>query len=219
MGLRERKKHQTREALIDAALDLFLAQGYEATTVDQIAAAVEISPRTFFRYFGSKEDLVLYYTTEFERIATSALAARPADEPSLAALIATFREVVQQIRAEAAEDHGRALKQRRVMEADPILISKSIARMGDIEKRLTAEIARREGVDPTTDLRPHLLVSLVTSAMRVGFECLSDAESFDAVPDNVEHALDLTEQVLRSGWDQLSLGSSGQVATKASSPG
>ncbi|MFC5946574.1 TetR/AcrR family transcriptional regulator, partial [Micromonospora harpali] len=48
-GLRERKKQKTRLALIDAALDLFLRQGYEATTVDQIAAAVEISPRTFFR--------------------------------------------------------------------------------------------------------------------------------------------------------------------------
>ena len=58
-GLRERKKQKTRWAIQEHALRLFAEQGYEATTVDQIAAAAEISPSTFFRYFPTKEDLVI----------------------------------------------------------------------------------------------------------------------------------------------------------------
>ena len=57
-SLRERKRAKTRRALIDAAVELFDRQGYEQTTVAQIAAAAEISTRTFFSYFASKEDLL-----------------------------------------------------------------------------------------------------------------------------------------------------------------
>ncbi|GAA3583527.1 hypothetical protein GCM10022419_076620 [Nonomuraea rosea] len=58
-GLRERKKRRTREALVAAAVELFQRQGYEATTVAQIAAAADVSTRTFFLHFGTKEDVVL----------------------------------------------------------------------------------------------------------------------------------------------------------------
>ncbi|MFC4534376.1 TetR/AcrR family transcriptional regulator [Sphaerisporangium dianthi] len=203
MGLRERKKRQTRLALVDAGFKLFLARGYEATTVDQIAAAVEVSPRTFFRYFGSKEDLALDFTVEYDERIMTALAARPQDEPPFTALAHAFREFIHGMENDAAEDAERFLRHRRVIDANPALFCTSFARMADIEKKLTVEIARRQGTDPATDPRPKLLVAFVTSAVRVGMECSVDGDSYlDSLVANVENALNLAEEALRPGWDR-----------------
>jgi AcrR family transcriptional regulator len=80
-GLRERKKARTREAIIDAALDLFGSKGFEATTIEDIAAAAEVSPRTFFRYFDSKPDLIMARSGGKEHEIGPRLAARPRARP------------------------------------------------------------------------------------------------------------------------------------------
>lgn len=78
-GLRERKKIQTRQAIRHAAYRLFAEQGYDGTTVEQIAAAADVSASTVFRYFPTKEDIVL--SDEYDPLMESALRARPAGEP------------------------------------------------------------------------------------------------------------------------------------------
>ncbi len=85
-GLRERKKQRTRDALVEAAFDLFRRKGFEATTVDEIAEAVELSPRTFFRYFESKEDVALTLQDKQFSALYAAFATRPAHEPVITAL-------------------------------------------------------------------------------------------------------------------------------------
>ncbi|MFG2244621.1 TetR family transcriptional regulator [Spirillospora sp. NPDC048823] len=95
LPLRERKKLRTRRAVQAHALRLFGEQGYDATTVEQIAAAAEISPSTFFRYFPTKEDVVI--TDEYDPIMAEVFRDQPADLPPLEALRATLREILPQM--------------------------------------------------------------------------------------------------------------------------
>jgi AcrR family transcriptional regulator len=127
-GLRERKKARTRAAIREHALRLFREQGYQATTVEQIAEAAEVSPSTFFRYFPTKEDVVLQ--DDFDLIAIEAFEAQPANMSVIAAYraaakqmytslspeeLARFRESVAltfkipEVRARALDEFARSI--------------------------------------------------------------------------------------------------------------
>lgn len=86
LSLRQRKKAQTRRAIEEAAVGLFLAQGFDNTTVDEIAAAADVSPRTFHRYFATKEEAVVGTGAEEVDLVVGALRSRPAGEPLLDSL-------------------------------------------------------------------------------------------------------------------------------------
>jgi AcrR family transcriptional regulator len=101
VGLRERKKAKTRASLREHALRLFLAQGFAATTVEQIAEAAEVSPATFFRYFATKEDVVLI--DDVDPILLSTLRDQPAAETPLATVRAAIAAVVDQLTPEQLE--------------------------------------------------------------------------------------------------------------------
>lgn len=202
MGLRERKKERTRAAILDAALDLFLEQGYESTTVEQIAGAVEISPRTFFRYFTSKDHLVLWFHDHGEAIMLDILAERPHDEPPFASLMSALRAVLADLEESTPEDAERFLKLRRLFERYPHLVGLSAARGAETERRLAAEIAARRGTDPDEDRFAHLIVAFAMSVMRVGMECPRDAASLTELKERTAQTLEMAERCLRPGWDQ-----------------
>ena len=85
-GLRERKKQKTRETIVKVALELFAEQGYERTTIAEIADAADVSPRTIFAYFASKEDILFSDLTEIEERLAQALRERPEGTTALDAL-------------------------------------------------------------------------------------------------------------------------------------
>jgi AcrR family transcriptional regulator len=92
-GLRERKKRRTRASLIGAATELCLRQGYDATTVEQIAAAADVSPRTFSRYFPSKESVVTAMTGDMDAYIAAALRDQPRDVSEYEALLGAHLQV------------------------------------------------------------------------------------------------------------------------------
>ncbi|MET8054064.1 TetR family transcriptional regulator [Streptosporangium sp. NPDC005286] len=202
-GLRERKKQKTRLALIDAALSLFLEQGYEATTVDQIAAAVDVSPRTFFRYFATKEDVALSLAADGQETMLAELATRPADEAPFTALSHAVRAMVTMLQEGDLDDTARFLRAREVIDSTPALFAGSVRRLVENERRLIAEISRRQGTDPD-DLLPHFVVALFTAVARVGFELCEPADINDvkALAVRLESTLALAERSLRPGWDR-----------------
>ncbi|MFB9908732.1 TetR family transcriptional regulator [Allokutzneria oryzae] len=202
LGLRERKKRRTRAALMDAALELFSAKGYDATTVEEIAAAVEISPRTFFRYFDGKEDVALGQLSAMDDDTVTALATRPADEPPLPALLAAYRGMLDRL----YDDEGGAERFRathRLIDRSPTLLAGSLRRSAETEDRLAVIIAERQGVDDARDLRCRLLVRLVFTSGRLGVEAACRrGETCDVAQlrATVDKALELGTAGLPTEW-------------------
>ncbi|TYB41117.1 TetR family transcriptional regulator [Actinomadura chibensis] len=198
-GLRERKKQRTRLALLDAALDLFLSQGYEETTIDEIVAAVEVSQRTFFRYFATKEDVITGTLSEHDRLLKEALAARPAGERPFTALFEALRVVLCAIAQGDPTDSARFRRVRQVIESTPTLVTAHMAAHSATTDALVAEIARREGVDPVEDLRPRFVVAFFMAAAKVAFEDCARRDIWDAgtVAARVEESVALIGRTVR----------------------
>jgi AcrR family transcriptional regulator len=184
VGLRERKKQRTRDALIDAALDLFLTRGYEATTVDQIAAEVEVSPRTFFRYFASKEDVVVRFLTGMGTEMRAALASRPLGErPS-----ASLRHTVW-VSMAACADHGdRALRVVQLILRTPALRARFLERQDQWRDDLAAELAQRLGIDSGTHLYPQLAAGMALTAFDAVLQRWSGSEGAEDPADLTDRA-------------------------------
>lgn len=194
---RERKKRQTRDALIYAALELFDAKGYEHTAVREITDAVDVSERTFFRYFASKEDLALSFAKDGTDALLAELSARPPAEEPLTALRNAF---AQSLRAVTEDDPAGPtyLLVTRLIDSTPALLAAYLRYMHDRDAEVVRVLAGREGVDPDTDLRPRIAAavfgSLIFLANRLwrdkgGGGADSMLAAFDACADQVRPAL------------------------------
>ncbi|GAB7104082.1 TetR family transcriptional regulator [Streptomyces phaeofaciens JCM 4814] len=143
LGLRERKKIKTREAIRTATYALIKEQGYDATTIDQIAERAEVSPSTVFRYFPTKEDIVL--TDEYDPILLEELRSRPADEPWTDSIRYVMREAV---RTGVEEDAEVARLRTHLMVQVPAVRSRMMQSMSVTGRMLCTAIAERTGSDP-----------------------------------------------------------------------
>jgi AcrR family transcriptional regulator len=142
-GLRERKKARTRAAIRQHALRLFLAQGYSATTVEQIAEAAEVSPATFFRYFPTKEDVVLQ--DDFDILALAELEAQPPELSPVAAFRAAAASMREQL---SAEDLAAFSTTTQLTMSVPEIRARALDEFVRTIDQISAAIARRVGGSP-----------------------------------------------------------------------
>ncbi|MFF5234800.1 TetR family transcriptional regulator [Dactylosporangium sp. NPDC000521] len=160
MSLADRKRQLVRDELTEAALRLLAIQGFEETTIDQMAAAAGVSRRTFFRYFQSKEDVIIERLSDLGRRLTATLAARPAPEPPAAALQHTLRTFTDTFR----EHPEKSRRLTKIMVTTPPLLARYLERQVTWRAALSTELATRIGTDPTTDPRPAVLVAVAFAA-------------------------------------------------------
>lgn len=182
-GLRERKKVATRRTLHVAALQLVADRGLDAVSVEDIATAAGVSPRTFFNYFPTKDDAVLGLDPDESAAVATAFAARPADETPVQALraVAVARAHVM------ALDADLWTLRMRVVDASPQLLAHLAAAFGRGDEALAAVVAARAGTGPH-ELYPRLLAGVGGVAMRTALHRWLATDFTASLPDLVDEA-------------------------------
>ncbi|MGH2635886.1 MAG: TetR family transcriptional regulator [Actinomycetota bacterium] len=195
VGLRERKKLRTRAELTDAAFRLFTERGFDATTIEDIVEQVEVSPRTFFRYFDSKEDVVIGFFDDMGRELRSALAARPEQEAPFAAVREALGSLVDVYTAQSE----RVMAAKRLSFDTPAIRARLLDKHARWENGVTEELATRLGVDADRDPRPRLIaaVALAAFSTAVGGWCSSRGG------DDLHTLVDGALEAVAHGFDRV----------------
>ncbi|MGH9011964.1 MAG: TetR family transcriptional regulator [Acidimicrobiia bacterium] len=188
-GLRERRKALTAAELEAAAYRLFGERGFDNVTVDDIATEADVSRRTFFRYFASKEDVLL--ADHFVQLARlrDAMAARPPDEPIVTAL----RNALLSLTSDFEERKEMIIIRGRIMRDTPSLQARSLVHQKLWEDAMQELVADRLGVDPLKDLRPGVVSAATLAAMRVAFTNWLTAGCDGDLIELITEALDLLD--------------------------
>jgi AcrR family transcriptional regulator len=181
VGLRERKRQQTRATIQAAGLHLFATRGYDATTCEQIAAAAEVSPATFFRYFPTKEDVVL--SDDYDDLILALLHDRPAGESPVQAV---RRSLAAALEAAYAADADVIRERLRLVLAVPALRARLYEQQRATETLLARELATRMDA-AAGDLEVRAVAAAIVATAAVGVE--EWAEHGGHLPAVVDRAL------------------------------
>jgi AcrR family transcriptional regulator len=189
-GLRERKKARTRASLREHALRLFREKGYQNTTVEQIAAAAEVSPSTFFRYFPTKEDLVLQ--DDMDTRMMEALEQQPPELGPVAAVRAASR---QMFASYTAADMDILRETTRLSMTVPEVRARALDELGRTIGVFAEAVARRAG-RPADDLAVRAVAGAIMGvimAITIPWEGFAETQDFEATIGQIDEALALLE--------------------------
>jgi AcrR family transcriptional regulator len=162
-GLRERKKADTRAALADATLRLAVDRGWAHVTVEAIATAADVSYRTFFNHFSSKEEALLLPGGADQPRLSARLRAQPAETGVLDAVRTAVREDLAALEADADGLRDRMT----VIIGNPSLLPRLVEIGAADDREIAVAIAERTGQDLEADLYPGLLSAVLSAAVRV----------------------------------------------------
>lgn len=184
-GRRERKKQKTRVDLTHHAVRLFSERGFDSTTTEEIAEAADVSQRTFFRHFPSKEAVLYADQDDLVVRVRQALDDRPTGEPILDAV----RHAIMSL-----ADTYETERDVRLLQAQLAATSRSVSAYSRAvvqlqwERELVAGISERLGVDPLTDARPEILAGAAMSALRVSIRRWTIGQDGRELPELVDDA-------------------------------
>ncbi|GAA1489464.1 TetR/AcrR family transcriptional regulator [Brachybacterium sacelli] len=167
LGLRERRRRQTLADIHDAAMELFETKGVAATTVDEIAAAAGVSPRTFFRHYPTKESAAYLGDTEFDALIDHVVTLLEQGAPLVPVLDDAWLEHFRQT-DETGKDAVRLIRERRVAEAEPAVVMVGIQGGERLNARLADAARRAPGVSPE-DPTPMAVVAAIGSIAHVAY--------------------------------------------------
>ncbi|MFB7515763.1 TetR family transcriptional regulator [Streptomyces sp. NPDC056144] len=184
MTLAQRKRQLVATELSEAALQLLALRGFDAVTVDEIATTAGVSKRTFFRYFASKEDVVVQFLADMGTGMRAELAARPPGErPSEALLHAVS------VPLSVCGDHTeRALPVVRLILRTPALLGRFLEHEARWREELTEELAGRLGLDAEADLAPRLAAGMAVAAFDAVLHLWSAGENGAGGADGADGA-------------------------------
>lgn len=165
-GRRERKKQATRQALEEAALRLTLERGMEHVTVEDICAEVDVSSRTFFNYFPSKERAVV---GNGPLDASDEAIRRIAEGDGKEGLLDDLRALLHQKADGFMRKRADMVCRRKLVEQNPVLLPLMLENFDAYERAVCEAIAQRIGTDPDADRYPQLVAGLIGTVMRVSF--------------------------------------------------
>jgi AcrR family transcriptional regulator len=173
LGLRERKKLDTRRALSDAALELAFERGLENVTRDDIAARAGVSLRTFNNYFTGKYEAIAYRQFERMRHSIAALRERPAGEPLWTAIT---EAVLEPLEAEGAAEMVPTPRQLAEIRKIVLAPETRMAMSKELIRRWVDAIAERTGTDPAHDMYPRLVAGVVRAVAEAAMDAYATAD-------------------------------------------
>lgn len=193
LGRRERKKLETHQNIRRVALDIALEIGAENLTVEAITEAADVSQRTFFNYFSSKEDALTTDASAMAEKLVPRIVNRPAEESPLHVLRTALLD--SDPFAFLHADRERTLARFRLIRKNAALMSRQLTQFAHLERTFAEAIAERLGLDPEQDLRPNLLAGITSSVLRVAMSHWT-ADGQKPLREVISSAFDLLEQGL-----------------------
>ncbi len=183
-SLRERKKAMTRTAIQKQALRLFLARGYDSVTVEEIAAAARVSHMTFFRYFPTKEDVVL--SDEYDALIAGRISARPANEPDIEKVWRAIREGLDLV---YAANRDALLARTRLILGSAALRARQWEQQRATERLIAAALVASSGpADDEPGLRARVVAAVCLAAITIAVETWAESNDARELPDLIDQA-------------------------------
>ncbi|WP_211304794.1 TetR family transcriptional regulator [Umezawaea tangerina] len=187
-GLRDRARRAMRAEVAVVAFDLFARRGFDHTTVDDIARAAGMSRTSFFRYFPTKEDVVLGHLEELGGLIEATVKARPCGEDPWLGLRAGFQAAYES----SGSSPVRALSLGRMLAETPSLKARQVEKQARWQNLLVPEVARRLGLaDDPADPRPRALVAAALGCLDAAFQAWATTDGEVGMPAFIDRAMDV----------------------------